>query len=324
MIDFKIFYNLLKQHGLEEYEPSFRSVLDQRFHQRYHGELSHWLKSINNLPVLIPDQVSLDSDYVTIGSADQINDSTKQQFIDCLQLLHPWRKGPFKLFGIDLDTEWRSNMKWQRVTPHIQPLEGRKVLDIGCGNGYHCWRMLDQNPRWVLGIDPSQKFMMQFEVIKRYASNLPISFLPLRSEDLPAEMAAFDTVLSMGVLYHRKSPFDHLEELRQCLRPGGELILETLVIEGGKDKVLVPEDRYAQMRNVWFIPTCDTLIGWLQRVGFDQVRLVDINRTTVEEQRPTNWMRFHSLENYLDPKNLHLTIEGHPAPIRATFIAQNP
>lgn len=324
MIDFKIFYNLLKQLGLEEYEPSFRSVLDQRFHQRCHGELSRWLKSINNLPVLIPDQVALDGDYITIGSADQINDSTKQQFIDCLQLLHPWRKGPFKLFGIDLDTEWRSNMKWQRVSPHIQPLEGRKVLDIGCGNGYHCWRMLDQNPRWVLGIDPSQKFMMQFEVIKRYAGNLPISFLPLRSEDLPAEMAAFDTVLSMGVLYHRKSPFDHLEELRQCLRPGGELILETLVIKGGKNEVLVPADRYAQMRNVWFIPTCDTLIGWLQRVGFDQVRLVDINRTTVEEQRSTNWMRFHSLENYLDPQNPHLTIEGHPAPIRATFIAQNP
>ena len=56
----------------------------------------------------------------------------------------------------------------------------------------------------------------------------------------------------MGVLYHRRSPIDHLLELKGCLQTGGELVLETLVIDGGLGEVLVPENRYAKMRNVWF------------------------------------------------------------------------
>ncbi len=324
MIDFKNFYKQLNQNGLANFEASFSTAIDRQFHQRYHGELSHWLASINRLPQIIPDQIVLNEDYVTIGSEQQIDASIHKQIMDCLKLFHPWRKGPFKLFGIDLDTEWRSNMKWQRISPHIQSLKGRKVLDIGCGNGYHCWRMLDHSPRWVLGIDPSQKFMMQFVIIRRYAGDLPLSFLPLRSEDLPSAMAAFDTVFSMGVLYHRKSPFEHLEELKQCLAPGGELVLETLVIDGGAHEVLVPTDRYAQMRNVWFIPSCETLKIWLERVGFTQVKLVDLNRTTEEEQRRTAWMQFHSLKDYLDPANPSLTVEGYQSPTRATFVAQRP
>ncbi|PMC22346.1 tRNA 5-methoxyuridine(34)/uridine 5-oxyacetic acid(34) synthase CmoB, partial [Klebsiella aerogenes] len=44
----------------------------------------------------------------------------------------------------------------------------------------------------------------------------------------------------MGVLYHRRSPLDHLWQLKDQLAPGGELVLETLVIEGDENTVLVP------------------------------------------------------------------------------------
>ena len=58
-----------------------------------------------------------------------------------LHALQPWRKGPFSLFGVQIDTEWRSDWKWNRVAPHLSPLAGRRVLDVGCGNGYYGWRM---------------------------------------------------------------------------------------------------------------------------------------------------------------------------------------
>jgi tRNA (mo5U34)-methyltransferase len=239
--------------------------------------------------------------------------------------LHPWRKGPFKLFDLEIDTEWRSDWKWDRIEPHIQPLDNRLVLDVGCGNGYHCWRMLGCGAKRVIGIDPSAKFIFQFSAIKKYAGlELPIDILPLGIEDIPEKMASFDSVFSMGVLYHRRSPMDHLRELRELLRPGGQLILETLVIEGGNGSSLVPEGRYAKMPNVWFLPSPETLISWLCKQGFVNAKIIDVTATSTQEQRRTDWMTFESLDNFLDSHNKSKTIEGHPAPIRAAVIAEAP
>lgn len=80
-----------------------------------------------------------------------------------------------------------------------------------------------------------------------------IGYVNIGVEQLPL-IKAFDTVFSMGVLYHRKSPIEFLQQLKSQLRPGGELMLETLVVEGDENTVLMTGDRYAQMRNVWFYP----------------------------------------------------------------------
>ena len=148
--------------------------------------------------------------------------------------------------------------------------------------------------------------------------------LPLALEQLPAEMRVFDTVVSMGVLYHRRSPLDHLLELRGCLRSGGQLVLETLVVEGDAGRVLVPEGRYTRMRNVWFLPSCDALQRWLRRCGYVDVRLADVTRTTVAEQHSTGWMTFQSLADFLDPADPTRTVEGLPAPTRAIVVATAP
>jgi tRNA (mo5U34)-methyltransferase len=183
--------------------------------------------------------------------------------------------------------------------------------------------MLADNPELVIGIDPSQKFLMQFEIMKHYAPDYPIHLLPVGIEYLPDsfDQQGFDTVFSMGVLYHRKSPIEHLQHLKNLLRPGGQLVLETLVVNGDAKTVFVPPGRYAQMRNVWFLPSTDALELWLSRVGFKQIKTVDINQTSCQEQRATDWMTFHSLADYLDPHDLNKTLEGHPAPLRAVVIA---
>ena len=243
--------------------------------------------------------------------------------------LHPWRKGPYQLFALTIDTEWRSDWKWDRVLPHIAPLKNRLVLDVGCGNGYHCWRMLGEGARQVIGIDPSAKFVFQFNVLKHYLGDLPVDVLPLGIEQLPTEMQCFDSVFSMGVLYHRRSPIDHLLQLKGCLKPGGQLVLETLVIEGGPGEVLVPtgdgpnadSSRYARMRNVWFLPSVATLESWLRRVGFTDIQTIDESDTSLDEQRSTRFMSYQSLVDFLDPGDESLTIEGYPAPRRAALIA---
>ena len=285
-----------------------------------HGDLQRWYAAVEALPPLNAEQIDLQEDFRLDGPCDE---ATRTALDSALRGLIPWRKGPFHPFGVHVDTEWRSDWKWQRVAPHLD-LQGRRVLDVGCGNGYYMWRMLGAGARSVVGIDPNWLFLCQFLAMKNYLPDMPAWHLPLAIEELPAKLLGFDTVFSMGVLYHRRSPIDHLLELKDCLRKGGELVLETLVVEGDAQQVLVPEDRYAQMRNVWFLPSVPALELWLRRAGFLDVRCVDVSVTSVEEQRSTDWMRYQSLPEFLDPLDHRRTLEGLPAPRRAVLVARKP
>ena len=323
MNDYRMLYEVLREAGADAWADVLPQQLKSAFELSQHGKLAKWQAMIKRLPTPAPSIRRPDGDTVQIGAAVDLAGITPEQFKAQLMQLHPWRKGPYELFGIKIDTEWRSDWKWDRLKDHIAPLKYRLVLDVGCGNGYHCWRMFGAGAKMVVGVDPLMLNVMQFQLIKKMYGAAPVYVLPFGIEQIPSGLKAFDTVFSMGVLYHRRSPIDHLLELRECLRPGGELILETLIIDGGAGEVLVPEGRYARMRNVWFLPSCDTLIGWMKRCGFDNIRLVDVTVTTTEEQRTTEWMQFHSLKHFLDPDNPQLTHEGLPAPKRAIFIAES-
>lgn len=290
--------------------------------ERY-GDLPDWQNAFEKMPKISATTIDF-KHGVSIGAPNDATEIEIAELKQALESLIPWRKGPYNLHGIHIDTEWRSDWKWDRVKDHLAPLRNRLILDVGCGNGYHCWRMLGEGAQRIIGIDPSPRFVVQFQMIKTLAGlHHPVDVLPLGIEDLPPKLQAFDTVFSMGVFYHRRSPMDHLRELKDTLRQGGQLVLETLVIEGKLGDVLVPEGRYAMMNNVWFLPSCETLISWLKKSGFKNPRLVDLCKTTTEEQRKTEWMRFNSLADFLDPEDRNLTAEGHPAPLRAVFIAES-
>jgi tRNA (mo5U34)-methyltransferase len=315
------FFQAAVRMGWERWTSKLEAPLSKVEGSRRNADRDHWEKHLQALSTCNPTFVDLDTSRVTIGRCVDLS-MPKEEFEQHLHGLHPWRKGPFELFGSHLDTEWRSDWKWDRVLPHIQPLAGKTVLDVGCGSGYHCFRMSGAGAKFVLGVDPSQLFWMQFLAIKTWLPHRAVFHLPLPLEDIPMHTQAFDTVFSMGVLYHRKSPFDHLYRLRSALRTGGEMILETLVVDGGENTVFVPPGRYAQMNNVWFLPSVPTLTQWMKRVGLRNIRCVDVTKTTIEEQRATSWMRFNSLSDYLDPTDDSKTTEGHPAPVRAVMIAQ--
>ena len=291
--------------------------------QRY-GDLARWLQALEDLPSLTVDSIHLNTSRVGASSDLPIDETASIQLREALQRLRPWRKGPFELFGIHIDTEWRSDWKWDRLRNNIDSLQGRRVLDVGCGSGYHCWRMLGEGAQEVIGIDPTPLFIVQFWALQKYLQQDKIWLLPMGIEQVPSKLQAFDSVFSMGVLYHRRSPLDHLQELKDCLRPGGQLVIETLVIKGEIGDTLLPEGRYARMGNVWFLPSCDTLLSWLGKLGFIDLHLVNVCDTSTEEQRSTEWMTFHSLSNFLDPEDARKSIEGHPAPRRAIVTARIP
>ena len=289
-----------------------------------HGRQPLWDKNRLSLPSGAGRTTYFDNPAVTIGERGELPPELEHVLRSALETLIPWRKGPFSIFGNTIDTEWRSDWKWNRLLPGLMSLKGKRVLDVGCGSGYHCWRMLGAGAAEVVGIDPTPLFVLQFRAMQRYLAMPDIFVLPLGLEQVPAGLRAFDTVFSMGILYHRRSPFDHLQELRDTLCSGGQLILETLVVDGGKNTVFTPPGRYARMGNVWCLPSVPTLMGWLEKIGFKQPELIDCTKTTTQEQRSTDWMTFHSLEQFLDPDNHDLTFEGHPAPQRAIISAEAP
>lgn len=323
MTIYQSLFSQLDSMGKQTWSALLQQQVEDKLAFDAHGKMPVWREALTALPQITPSTIDL-KDKVAIGSQNDISEQQKQLFIEQLQAFHPWRKGPYELFGIHLDTEWRSDWKWQRLLPHIAPLKNRKILDVGGGNGYHGWRMLGEEAKLVVGIDPTRVFAMQYQVMQRYLGETNHYVLPIGIEDLPDNLMCFDTVFSMGVLYHRRSPLDHLYELRACLRPGGELVLETLIIDGKEGESLMPKERYAKMRNVWFIPSVETMLTWLKRCGFRNARCVDINTTSLDEQRKTDWMNFESLADFLDPEDRSKTIEGYPAPIRAVFIANSP
>lgn len=306
--------------GLGEWRVTLRPLIERRLADDAHGDMPAWRRAVEELPPVPERAAVLDTDTVQV-LAPRLPADIRARVREQLMALAPWRKGPFDIGGVHIDSEWRSDWKWRRVQPVIAPLEGRRVLDVGSGNGYYALRMCGAGAAAVIGIDPMLLYVAQFRALAHFLPPLPVQVLPLGLAELPPQCHAFDTTFSMGVLYHQRSPIEHLRALRSTLRPGGELVLETLVLPGDEAFARTPRDRYARMGNVWLLPSLAELTIWLERSGFRDCRSADVSRTTTDEQRRTDWMRFGSLAEALSPGDPEMTVEGWPAPRRAIIVA---
>ena len=302
MIDYDALSQRLISMGLSGWTDALLPVLRSRFSTKAHGDFERWRRAVDGLK----------------PHGDPVETRA------LLQQLSPWRKGPFDIGGVTIDAEWRSDIKWRRLADKIAPLRGRHVLDVGCGNGFYALEMRDVGATSVIGIDPTVLFVMQFLAVNRIVGDDAVFVLPLRLNELPLPARRFDTTFSMGVLYHQRSPIDHLRQLRDTLRGGGQLVLETIFIPGNDSHACTPADRYARMKNVWLLPTINELTTWLRRTGFRDIEIVDTSVTTTDEQRATEWMTFESLAEALDPDDPSKTVEGWPAPRRVIATATAP
>ena len=302
MLDEAALTNCLDELGLASWADELKSLLANRLSEAAHGDFARWRDALEGLKDTSDDEI--------------------ERRRELLLALAPWRKGPFDLAGIRIDSEWRSDLKWDRLKDTVTPLAGRNVLDVGSGNGYYALRMREAGANCVIGVDPTLLYVVQFLAVQHFVGDSRAFVLPLRSDELPRRLNLFDTTFSMGVLYHQRSPIDHLRQLRDTLRPGGELVLETLFLPGEESRACTPPDRYARMRNVWLLPTIAELTTWLKRSGYRDIRVVNQSETTVDEQRSTEWMPFESLAEALDPDKPGWTVEGWPAPRRIIVLAK--
>ncbi len=316
--------NNLKSLELNQYRDEFAELIKKAdYHATHtHGLGKKFIQTLKQLPNIKPDNINLTLDSIKIGNKNQLNAIQQNDLRDLLMSFHPWRKGPFNIFGIQVESEWDSSLKWKRIQPHLSPLYHRKILDIGSSSGYYMFKMAEQNPRFILGVEPFISFYYQYLAIQHFAQIPQVYTIPTRLEDLPQINNYFDTIFCMGILYHRRSPLDFLKQMQYLLNKDGELVLETLTIPGEDEVSLTPKKRYAKMHNIFFIPTVNCLRLWLEKCGFCDIKFISTVATTNKEQRKTSWIKTESLQDFLNPKDNTKTIEGYPAPERTIFIAK--
>lgn len=254
------------------------------------------------------------SDTIRIESKAPLSEAQKEQVRTTAKMMMPWRKGPFDLFGLFIDTEWQSYLKYNLLQPHFD-LKGKRVADVGCNNGYYMFRMLEQAPEKLVGFDPSALYKTQFDFINHYVKS-DIKFELLGVEHLPFYEHKFETVFCLGVLYHRPDPIGTLKSLAKGMEKGAELFLDTFMIDGDADICLTPESTYSKIPNIYFVPTVKALKNWCARAGFIDIEVLDITVTTEDEQRSTPWIEGESLGSFLDENDPSKTVEGYPAPKR--------
>ncbi|HEF7658024.1 TPA: tRNA 5-methoxyuridine(34)/uridine 5-oxyacetic acid(34) synthase CmoB [Campylobacter jejuni] len=243
------------------------------------------------------------------------NSQAKDEILAIAKELKPWRKGPFKIDDLFIDTEWQSFIKFNILKPFMNEISQKCVADIGCNNGYYMFKMLEFNPAKLIGFDPSIKYRLQFELINALAKT-PIKYELLGVEDLPNYGLKFDVIFCLGVIYHRSDPIKMLKDLRAGLNKNGVVFLDTMYIEDEREIALVPNKTYSKIPNIYFVPSINALKNWCKRAGFKEFEVLATKKTDENEQRKTEWIDSFSLENFLDPKDKNLTIEGYEAPKR--------
>ena len=97
----------------------------------------------------------------------------------------------------------------------------RRVLDLGCGFGWHCRYASEQGARRVVGIDLSEK--MQQEARVKTPSAL-IEYIHMLVEDIDFPENSFDIVISSLVFHYIKSFDDICKRVSRCLAPGDDFV----------------------------------------------------------------------------------------------------
>lgn len=314
------FQDVIKYGELQELREKSAAVINRD----HWAEMRGVLEKIDQTAAAMNDKTSLDlSDSpVLIGRETEASPEDHETILNGLELLKPWRKGPFSVFGNFIDTEWQSNRKWERIAPELGDIKDKRVADIGCGNGYYMYRALAHNPELIVGVDPFELYYYQFEFLQHFVRDERLVFELTGADSISIFPEFFDLVLCMGVVYHHRDPIGMLKTIASSMRPEAELILESIVIPGEEEIALCPSGRYTMMRNVFFVPTATTLKTWAARSGFEDIEIFSTTEVTIEEQRSTRWAPFNSLEDFLDPNDSSKTVEGYDAPLRVALKAR--
>lgn len=111
--------------------------------------------------------------------------------------------------------------EWSELQKVLPDFSGKKVLDLGCGYGWHCKYAAENGADYVLGTDISHKML---KAANEKNSDKKIEYRCIAMEDLDFEANTFDVVLS-SLAFHYIKDFEPLvANIYKWLKKGGEFV----------------------------------------------------------------------------------------------------
>ncbi|MDF2985284.1 MAG: methylase involved in ubiquinone/menaquinone biosynthesis [Eubacterium sp.] len=184
--------------------------------------------------------------------------------------------------------------EWHELRKMLPDFRGKRVLDLGCGFGWHCRYAVENGAKSVIGVDISQKML---SVAKSKTDTQNIQYICMPIEDIDFSADSFDVVVSSLTLHYIKSFEDILRKIHKCLSKGGDFIFSVehpvFTAHGVQDwhcdeqgnRLHWPVDSYFDqgMRKANFLgeevikyhKTLTTYLGGLLKAGFDITGLVE-------------------------------------------------
>ncbi|MBC9915362.1 class I SAM-dependent methyltransferase [Chitinophaga varians] len=114
--------------------------------------------------------------------------------------------------------------EWEVFRNLLPPLQNKRVLDLGCGFGWHCRYVMEQQAASVIGMDLSEKMLEQ----ARLRNGGPgITYLREAMEDIDFPPGSFDVVLSSLALHYSEHYDLICRKIFDCLSAGGHFVFST-------------------------------------------------------------------------------------------------
>lgn len=117
--------------------------------------------------------------------------------------------------GLDGAGEWKT---LQKLLPDFS---SKRVLDLGCGYGWHCIYAMEQGAASAVGIDISEKML---EVAKEKTKLYNVEYLQIPIEDIDFPKDSFDIAISSLAFHYLASFEDIAKKVNNCLKKGGSFI----------------------------------------------------------------------------------------------------
>lgn len=142
----------------------------------------------------------------------------KQNKYDDAAFFSKYAQMPRSQYGLEAAGEWET---LRRILPDFS---GKRVLDLGCGYGWHCCYAVQQGAAEVIGVDLSENML----AVARDKCPFPqVRFLHMPMEEIGFPDASFDIVLSSLALHYVASFSDLVKRIQRCLTDGGWFVFST-------------------------------------------------------------------------------------------------
>lgn len=151
---------------------------------------------------------------------------------------------------------------WEVIEPHLGDLRGRRVLDVGCNDGFFLFAARRKGAAEVLGVEADGHHYQHAALVNELLDLGGIEVRNMSAYDLDDSLGSFDTTLLLGLIYHLKNPLGVLEKIAAMTT--SRMILDTAVRNSAEDLAARAEGRCSapalEFNEQPFTPTSDTAL----------------------------------------------------------------